>query len=292
MTLEAITSQISSTHWKKPLTGQVGNQADSGNKEVDQTRLKGAVKDLEALFIYEMLKEMRQTTQGGFLGKGMGNDIYGSLFDMEIAKVFAERGLGLGEKILKQIEGREKNRSVNPSPPPKDLKISSLRKETGPVSSSDQQTEGPVSRVNDQETSLRMPVDGRISSNFGWRSDPFSGEEKFHSGIDIAAPSGQEIYPINKGRVIFSGMTQGYGNTVVIDHGDGYITKYGHNLTNLVSVGDKVEPGQVIALVGSTGRSTGSHLHFEVQHLGKRVNPQELVKIQPRCPGLIRRMVY
>ncbi len=130
-----------------------------------------------------------------------------------------------------------------------------------------------------------MPVDGRISSNFGWRSDPFSGEEKFHSGIDIAAPSGQEIYPINKGRVIFSGMTQGYGNTVVIDHGDGYITKYGHNLTNLVSVGDKVEPGQVIALVGSTGRSTGPHLHFEVQHQGKRVNPQELVKIQQGVLG-------
>ncbi len=69
---------------------------------------------------------MRQTTQGGFLGKGMGNDIYGSLFDMEIAKVFAERGLGLGEMILKQINGREENKSGNPISPPKDLKLSSL----------------------------------------------------------------------------------------------------------------------------------------------------------------------
>ncbi len=112
------------------------NQADSGNKDAgSKPGLKGAVKDLEALFIYEMLKEMRQTTQGGFLGKGMGNDIYGSLFDMEMAKLFAERGLGLGEIILKQIEDREKNRPVSPSPPPKDLKISSLRKETCPVSS-------------------------------------------------------------------------------------------------------------------------------------------------------------
>jgi murein DD-endopeptidase MepM/ murein hydrolase activator NlpD len=284
MTLEAATTPISSSHWKESLTGKFLNQANSENKELSKSQLKGAVKDLEAIFIYEMLKEMRQTTQGGFLGKGMGNDIYGSLFDMEMAKMFAQRGLGLGEIILKQMEGREKNRP-NPSPLPEDLKISSLGKETRPVSSTGRRMEEPVSEGNDKATSLRMPVDGRISSNFGWRPDPFTGEDKFHSGIDIAASSGQAIYPINQGRVIFSGLTKGYGNTVVIDHGDGYITKYGHNLTNLVSVGDDVEPGQVIALVGSTGRSTGPHLHFEIQHHGKKINPQELVKIQQGTMG-------
>ena len=280
MTLEALTSQLNTTYWKKPLKESLGSQADSGTKELSKTRLKVAVKELESLFIYEMLKEMRQTTQGGFLGKGMGNDIYGSLFDMEIAKVCAERGFGLGEMILKQMNGREENKSGSPISPPKDLKLSSSTRESVPVSSIDQRTVESVSEANDQETSLRTPVDGRISSNFGLRSDPFSGEEKFHSGIDIAAPSGQAIYPIRKGRVIFSGLTQGYGNTVVIDHGDGYIAKYGHNLTNLVAVGDNVEPDQVIALVGSTGKSTGPHLHFEIQHQGERVNPQELVKFQ------------
>jgi peptidoglycan hydrolase FlgJ len=285
MTLDAITSQISSTHWKKPLTEQVGNQGDSGNKEVSKTRLKGAVKELEGLFIYEMLKEMRQTTQGGFLGKGMGNDIYGSLFDMELAKLFAERGLGLGELILKQMAGREESKPDRSSSPSEDLKGSSLRKEAPPVPPTEPGTQDSVLKVNDQEVSIKIPVDGRVSSDFGWRMDPFSGEEKFHAGIDIAAPSGREIYPVNKGRVIFSGMTQGYGNTVIIDHGDGYVTKYGHNFTNLVSLGDNVETGQVIALVGSTGRSTGPHLHFEVQHQGKRVNPQQLVKIQPGALG-------
>jgi flagellar protein FlgJ len=285
MTLEAITHQISSYPGKEPPTGKFLNPMDSGNKDLSKTQLKGAVKELESLFIYEMLKEMRQTTQGGFLGKGMGNDIYGSLFDMELAKLFAERGFGLGEIILKQLNGREKNSPVSPSSTPKDLNISSLRKETVPVSPTDLQKEAPVSKDIDPETPRRIPVDGRVSSNFGWRLDPFSGEEKFHSGIDIAASSGQEIYAINKGQVIFSGLTQGYGNTVVIDHGDGYVSKYGHNLTNLVSVGDNLEPGQVIALVGNTGKSTGPHLHFEVQHLGKKVNPQELVNIRQGALG-------
>ncbi len=285
MTLDAITSQISSDYWKKPLNGPGEGQGDSGNKEVNQARLKGVVKDLEALFIYEMLKEMRQTTQSGFLGKGMGNDIYSSLFDMEVSKMFAERGLGLGELILKQINGREQNKAERSSSPREELKISSLKKEITPVSQVKPGGEEGVSKVDDQGTPGSIPVDGRISSQFGWRADPFSGDEKFHSGIDIAAPSGREIYPINKGRVIFSGMTQGYGNTVVIDHGDGYVSKYGHNLTNLVVVGDSVDPGQVIALVGSTGRSTGPHLHFELQHQGKKVNPQELIKIRPVALG-------
>jgi Rod binding domain-containing protein len=130
MTLEAITPPIRSTHGKESLTGEFVNQVDSGNKDLSQTRLKGAVKDLEALFFYEMLKEMRRTTQGGFLGKGMGNDIYSSLFDMEMAKLFAERGVGLGEIILKQIKGREKNKSESPTSLSPDLKLSSLRKDS------------------------------------------------------------------------------------------------------------------------------------------------------------------
>jgi murein DD-endopeptidase MepM/ murein hydrolase activator NlpD len=278
MTLETITAQNRSTPRKESLIGEGLSQVGSGNKDLSATRLKGAVKDLEALFFYEMLKEMRQTTQGGFLGKGMGNDIYSSLFDMEMAKLFAERGLGLGEMILKQIKGREENKPGSLTSPPQDLKLSSMRKETLMISSMDHQTEDSGSKNQNQETTLRLPVDGRISSNFGWRSDPFTGEQKFHAGIDIAAPSGKEIYPINSGRVIFSGATQGYGNTVVIDHGDGCVSKYGHNLTNLVSIGDKVDPGQAIALVGNTGKSTGPHLHFEVQLQGERVNPQDLVR--------------
>ncbi|MBI5601866.1 MAG: peptidoglycan DD-metalloendopeptidase family protein [Deltaproteobacteria bacterium] len=260
-------------------TGRLENQGAISNPESSKTRLKEAAKELEALFIYELLKEMRQTTQGGFLGKGLGNDIYNSLFDMEVARLTADRGLGLGEMLLKQLDGLVGKDPQNQQDPVKDPIKSSMTDEkklldAPPILKS------PEKQLPDlgPESLMRLPVDGLISSRFGWRKDPFSGEEKFHSGIDIAAQSGKEIFPIKKGRVIFSGLTQGYGNTVVIDHGDGFISKYGHNLTNLVFWGDEVDKEQVIALVGNTGKSTGAHLHFEVQYNGKKINPLGLIQ--------------
>jgi len=285
MSLEAVNSQLNQNHLKEQLIGKAVNQADSGNKDVAQTRLKGAVKDLESLFIYEMLKEMRQTTHGGFLGKGMGADIYSSLFDMEMAKLFAERGMGLGDFILKQMTSRQEIQPTSPSIPPGDSNLSSLKEEIPPVSPTTHHAEDKVSGAKDKESPARLPVDGRISSHYGWREDPFSGQEKFHAGIDIATPSGQEVYPVDKGRVIFSGLTKSYGNTVVIDHEDGFVSKYGHNLTNLVSVGDAVNLDQAIALTGNTGRSTGPHLHFEVQYKGKSVNPLKWVRSQQGAIG-------
>lgn len=259
-------------------TGRPENQTALSSPEPSKTRLKEAVKELEALFIYELLKEMRQTTQGGFLGKGLGNDIYNSLFDMEVARLAAERGLGLGEILLKQMDGLVGKDLQNHRDPVKDSIKSSLEGEkplnAPPILKS------PEKKLPDfvPESLMRLPVDGPISSLFGWRKDPFSGQEKFHCGIDIAAQSGREIFPIKKGRVIFSGLTQGYGNTVVIDHGDGFMSKYGHNLTNLVSWGDEVDKEQVIALVGNTGKSTGAHLHFEVQYNGKKIDPFSLIQ--------------
>jgi Rod binding domain-containing protein len=141
MTLDAVAAPIKLTHGKESLTGEFVNQADSGNKDLSQTRLKGAVKDLEALFFYEMLKEMKQTTHGDFLGKGMGSDTYSSLFDMEMAKLFAERGLGLGEIILKQIKGRGNNKPEGPASLSQDPIKSSWRKDSLPISSTGHQGE-------------------------------------------------------------------------------------------------------------------------------------------------------
>src|SRR4030042_1003622 len=276
---DALTIPVTLNRWVGRPIGVTGavDPVDSGNSDQNKTRLKGVVKEVEALFIYELLKEMRQTTQDGFLGKGMGNDIYGSLFDMELARQFAERGLGLGELILKQMEDRVGKGMTYSIPSPKDQKLSSLNEEKPPVSSSVRSQESRDLEGVDPISQHNSPVDGQISSAFGWREDPFSGQKEFHAGIDITARSGQAIFPINKGRVLFRGLTQGYGNTVVIDHEDGLVSKYGHNLTNLVSLGEEVNPGQVIALVGRTGRSTGPHLHLEVQYEGKRVNPLKWV---------------
>ena len=113
------------------------------------------------------------------------------------------------------------------------------------------------------------PVDnGVVTSGVGWRLDPFgSGRMVYHSGYDISVPAGTPVYPTQKGSVYFAGSYKGYGNLVVIEHGAGYVTMYGHNSEILVRAGDKVDTKTVIALSGSTGRSTGPHVHYEIRQI-------------------------
>jgi murein DD-endopeptidase MepM/ murein hydrolase activator NlpD len=135
----------------------------------------------------------------------------------------------------------------------------------------------------------RMPVAGSripVSSQFGKRHDPFTGRLARHTGLDIPAQHGTPILASGGGRVVFSGRRGAYGQAVVIDHGDGLATLYGHASRLLVKTGDVVLPQQKIALVGSTGRSTGPHLHFEVIRKGHRVEPREyLAHVLGQGPG-------
>lgn len=114
---------------------------------------------------------------------------------------------------------------------------------------------------------------GIINDVYGYRSSPISGLGEFHSGLDMRAPYGTDIVAADDGTVIYSGVRNGYGNCVIIDHGGGFSTLYGHNSTLCVSVGQTVVRGQVIAKAGSTGYSTGAHLHFEVRINGQYVDP-------------------
>ncbi|MEB3291341.1 MAG: peptidoglycan DD-metalloendopeptidase family protein [Leptolyngbya sp.] len=118
-----------------------------------------------------------------------------------------------------------------------------------------------------------FPANARISSGFGNRVHPILGYSRFHSGIDFAAPQGAAIYAADSGQVIFSGWYGGYGQTVIVDHGGGITTLYAHSSRLLVREGQSVQQGQSIAAVGSTGLSTGPHLHFEVRRNGSPVNP-------------------
>jgi len=119
------------------------------------------------------------------------------------------------------------------------------------------------------------PVSSQISSHFGWRRNPMGGGGgEFHSGIDIRAPRNTPIRAAGGGTVSFVGWRGGYGLVVTINHGSGLQTMYAHNTVNLVSVGQRVERGDIIARVGTTGRTTGPHLHFEVHENGVAVNPQ------------------
>ncbi len=116
-----------------------------------------------------------------------------------------------------------------------------------------------------------------ITSGFGGRADPFDGGSAFHKGVDFHANVGDPVLSVADGVVSYAGVRGGYGNVVEVDHGNGYVTRYAHNSRLVVKVGDLVRAGQQIAKAGSSGRSTGAHVHFEVWVDGKVVNPRKFL---------------
>lgn len=203
---------------------------------------KRVAQEFASFLFLEVLKAMRAALpQGGFLeGESLSRDIYTSMMDAEIARVMARRdGTGLSQMVEKSLERK--------------------------------------APATTQPTGSQVPAPGVVSSAFGERKHPITGNPQFHKGVDIAAPGGTPVKTMASGKVVFSGWRDGYGTLVEVDHGAGTITRYGHNAVNLVAVGDTVQSGQTIALVGNTGHSTDNHLHFEVRKYGKAVNPESIV---------------
>jgi murein DD-endopeptidase MepM/ murein hydrolase activator NlpD len=159
------------------------------------------------------------------------------------------------------------------------------RLDTLAISLKDRETELEVlhTLLRDQEYRQATALTGRpvtwgwISSGFGKRVDPFSGTEAWHAGVDFAGRSGSETVAVASGVVTFAGKRSGYGKLVEINHGDGYVTRYGHHESLLVATGEIVKKGQPIGVMGSTGRSTGPHVHFEVLKHGRHVDPARYV---------------
>ena len=132
-------------------------------------------------------------------------------------------------------------------------------------------------------TPAGWPVHGGwMSSSFGMRNDPFTGHRSYHRGVDIASPMGSPIMAMGDGVVTYAGPKTGYGNMVEVNHGQGYATRYAHASAVLVKVGDVVSRGQAVAKVGTTGRSTGPHLHFEVLRSGQQVDPMGYLERDPQ----------
>jgi murein DD-endopeptidase MepM/ murein hydrolase activator NlpD len=205
----------------------------------DAAARQKAAQEFTALLYLEVLKAMRVTLdQDGFVeSESLSRDIYTAMFDDEIAQAMAKRDVSGFSKTVERSLERI-------SPPP---------------------------------SQAHTPTQGMVSSPFGLRKDPISGKEKFHQGVDIAAPAGTAVKAVAGGKVVLSGWVAGYGNLVEVDHGDGLVTRYGHNAQNLVSEGEHIQAGQPLALVGSSGRSTGAHLHFEVRRFGKPVTPESFL---------------
>jgi len=155
----------------------------------------------------------------------------------------------------------------------------------GPFTSEpEQQCEKLILKVDHTLKTIRplplgYPIDGSISSGFGYRNDPMLGKQAFHSGLDLIGPLDSHVRATADGRVIEAGYNATFGWYVRIDHGNGFSTLYGHNKKILVKRGQEVRRGQKIAIMGSTGRSTGPHLHYEIRYKGRAINPTRFLKI-------------
>ena len=162
--------------------------------------------------------------------------------------------------------------------------VASMEDLDGQLSSREAQLKVLESMLMNQNLSNRVYPQGRpvksgwMSSYFGKRTDPFTGKLANHRGVDFAGKEGAEVVAVADGVVTWSAPRYGYGRMVEINHGNGYSTRYAHNSENLVSVGDEVKKGQVVSLMGHTGRATGPNLHFEVLKRGQRVNPDKFIR--------------
>ncbi|MCW8944809.1 MAG: M23 family metallopeptidase [Sedimenticola sp.] len=135
------------------------------------------------------------------------------------------------------------------------------------------------SRLSDELVPSGRPVEkGWVSSKYGYRNDPFSGKKAFHRGVDVAGKKDSNVIAVASGIVTWIGKKSGFGQLVELTHSNGYVTRYGHNSKILVEVGELVTKGQPIALMGSSGRSTGPHVHFEIAKNGKTVNPTKYLR--------------
>ena len=136
--------------------------------------------------------------------------------------------------------------------------------------------------ADDSYLSGRPVKKGWMSSPFGRRKDPFTGQSAWHEGVDFAGSKGADVVAVAGGVVTWSGDRYGYGEMVEVSHGGGYTTRYAHNQENKVKVGDLVKKGQVVAQMGSSGRSTGPHVHYEVYKHGRAVDPASYIHRSPR----------
>lgn len=320
---------------------QLQNRLEGSADEKREAKLRGASQDFEAIFIHQMLKQMRATVPKEGLLHSRDEEFWQSHFDGEMAVIMARQGgIGLGDIIFEQLKETQVKASQSTTPPAEDMPVMTLlepfhppkppEKKDQPESRDDDELakiaeqlagdgdpdlvyipgvtgvmgqvrslaraieerggvvpehpgalDSGIGPVRDMTSStglppMHWPVQARVSSGFGWRKDPFTGERAWHSGVDFAAPQGSPVQAAWDGRVVFNGERGGYGRMVVLEHEGGWRTYYAHNNENTVKVGDQVHAGQTIATVGSSGRSTGPHLHFEIRQGNLAWNPKQI----------------
>jgi murein DD-endopeptidase MepM/ murein hydrolase activator NlpD len=274
------------------------------DQPLDRERLVKMAQEFEGMLLLQMVRQMRQS----MLAEGEEEDDLGlgkatmtDTFDVEFANYLAKQGgIGLSKTIEQQFEKAEKSKAdaaalkeLGPQQPaakpleaaPKSIGLPTTPSFAAPSFAAPRQTVEPSS---EQDQALVMPLESDASSAFGWRADPFRGRRKFHNGVDLRAAYGTEVPTAAPGKVTFAGERGGYGLLVVVEHPNGVETRYAHLSSAAVQPGDSVAAGQTIGRVGSSGRSTGPHLHFEVLLDGKRVNPEQFASDRATVQTLAR----
>jgi murein DD-endopeptidase MepM/ murein hydrolase activator NlpD len=238
--------------------------------------LKKVAQDFESLFVAYLLKVMRETIEeaGDGAQAGLGKSIYTELFDEEMSKTIAKRSnLGIADLLMKRLSATA---PVAVDPSAKSPTENPQTRPRNPLPAAPQTLELPREPDSDIPD-IHLPVRAPVSSSFGMRRDPFTRQLRFHKGMDLAAPQGTEVRAALEGAVIFAGFKPAYGNTVIIQHADGLETTYAHLGSTSVRKGDTITTEQVIGTVGSTGQSTGPHLHFEVTRWGELMDPRNTI---------------
>jgi murein DD-endopeptidase MepM/ murein hydrolase activator NlpD len=253
----------------------------------EREKLGELAAQFESMLMLEMIKQMRKSLlDDGAEGEGLGKETYSSTIDQELAVHLAKAGgMGLTPTLVDAWERQQTavapgslvtpgaGRAIAVSAPaavgsPAASIVSASRHVPAAI-------ETPTARA---DAALSLEMTGRVSSAYGWRSDPLKGHTKFHGGIDLAARYGTEVPAAAAGTVVTAEAQGGYGLTVVLRHPDGVETRYAHLASLEVKTGDTVRQGEQVGRVGSTGRSTGPHLHFEVTQAGRRVDPEQFVR--------------
>lgn len=259
----------------------------SGSTAAEREKLGDLAAQFESMLMLEMIKQMRKSLlDEDAAGEGLGKETYSSTIDGELALHLAKAGgVGLTPMMVDAWERQQASVAPGSIVSPADGRAFAVTPSATPltpkhaeVSAIRQSSPALDSVGTGEESSLSLGIAGRVSSPYGWRTHPIKGRSQFHGGIDLAARYGTQVPAAAGGTVVTADDQGSYGLTVVIRHPNGFESRYAHLSSLDVKVGDAVTQGQQVGRVGSTGRSTGPHLHFEVTQAGRRVDPEQFVR--------------
>jgi murein DD-endopeptidase MepM/ murein hydrolase activator NlpD len=251
-------------------------QVARDSQNLESLKAADLAKEFESMLMLQMLRQMRQSLlDEADEQTGLSSATMTDVVDGELARQLSKTGgLGIADAMMKALK-RQLDLPESPSPA-----VSGVPSETAYYQVDTKTRAAVITPMATSSPALDAGIDAsRLSSNYGWRSDPFTGAAKYHRGIDLRAAYGQGVPSAADGTVVEAGENGAYGLTLVVEHGDGLRTRYAHLSAADVAVGDRVLQGQEIGRVGQSGRATGPHLHFEVIRDGQRIDPTTVMAL-------------